>query len=91
MYDDESINGMLRQNLELAQENNRMLKAMRRDAMIGGVVKVLVFVLVLWASYYFTMQYLEPMMGMFESANGGINFEDVQRAFEDYRSQFESQ
>ncbi len=51
------------QILKLAKENNRMLHAMRRNAWVGGVFKLL-----LWAGFiivplWLYMQYLAPIMG----------------------------
>jgi hypothetical protein len=56
------------QILKLAKENNRMLHAMRRNAWIGGIVKLFIwgalFILPLWLY----MQYLAPIMGTMTEA-----------------------
>jgi hypothetical protein len=60
----------LEQVLKLAKENNKMLRAMRRNAWIGGFLK-----LILWAAFiilplWLYMTYLAPVMeGMMQTMN----------------------
>jgi len=42
----------------LTQENNRMLRAMRRSAFWGGIVKFILYALLLLAPIWFYMTYL---------------------------------
>ena len=57
-----SLEELLEENIELTKENNRLIKAMRRDALIGGVVKVLIWGVLIGGSLYFSLQYLEPLL-----------------------------
>lgn len=75
------------ETLRLTKENNHMLKAMRRDAMVGGLVRIVLWLVVLGGSYYLTMVYLEPLLNMFTGA-AEMRPEDFQRLFEEYHSQF---
>lgn len=52
------------------EENTRILKAMRRDALIAGVVKFVVWLVVIFGSYFLAMQFIEPYLGTLESMSG---------------------
>lgn len=83
---DGSLNEKLDEMLALSRANNRMLKDMRRDALIGVIVKVVFWGAIFAASYYFTMQYLAPILNSAQSVQGeAANF---QQLFEQYRAQF---
>ncbi len=51
------------QILKLTKENNRMLHAMRRNAWIGGFVKLIVWAAFILLPLWLYMQYLAPIMG----------------------------
>lgn len=85
MYEQESMNDMLKENLELARENNRLLKAMRRDAIVGGIIRIALWLLVIVGSYYLTMQYLEPLLGSMTGGEAGQGM-DFNALLEQYRS-----
>lgn len=57
-----SLEELLRESIEITRENNRLLKAMRRDALIGGIVKVLIWGVLIGGSLYFSLRYLEPLL-----------------------------
>ncbi len=57
-----TLEELLEENIELTKENNRLIKAMRRDALIGGVLKVLIWGVLIGGSIYFSMKYLEPLL-----------------------------
>lgn len=87
MDNDGTLNGKLDELLSVAKDNNRILRAMRRDALIAGILKFVFWVVLFIASYYLTMQYLEPLL---ESFGGGAqNPEDFKAMFEQYKSLFE--
>jgi len=52
----------LEQVLRLAKDNNRMLRAIRRDAFIGGVVKLLVWIALIVVPLWFYLNYLAPVV-----------------------------
>lgn len=77
MSEDE-IKALLRQNLELAQENNRLLHAMRRAAFWGGVFKYLwwiffVIILPLAIYYYFLQPYVDQALETYKNVQGAAN------------------
>ena len=47
---------------ELTKENHRMLKAIRRDAFVGGIFKFVWWVVILVVIPYFTCLYLQPYL-----------------------------
>jgi cell division septal protein FtsQ len=54
---------VLRETLRLAQENNRMLHSMRRNAFLGGIVKFIFYVLILVvAPLWVYTTYLAPLI-----------------------------
>jgi hypothetical protein len=54
--------------LELTRQNNRMLKDMRRDAMIGGIIHFVWWVILVVVLPYITWLYLQPYLEGFLSA-----------------------
>lgn len=56
------------------KENNRMLKDMRRDAMIGGIIHFVWWVILVVVLPYLTWLYLQPylegIMSAYQSAQG---------------------
>lgn len=80
----DDLQDLLEDNLEVARENNKLLKAMRRDALIGGIVKTALWVLVLLASLYFSYMFLEPLLAPFAGMDGS----QFQALFQLYTGQF---
>lgn len=86
MGPDGSFNDKLDEMLALSRANNRMLKDMRRDALIGVVVKIVIWGAVILGSYYFAIQYLAPVLDMYNGLQEqGSSFQEL---FEQYRTQF---
>lgn len=81
----DDLRELLEDNLEATEENNKILKDMRRDALIGGVVKVLVWVVLIGASFYFSIKFLEPYLGSLIGAQEG-NQQDIGALLEQYQS-----
>lgn len=46
----------------LTRENNRMLHAMRRNAFLGGIIKLLIYAAMLIIPLWLYMQYLTPVV-----------------------------
>ncbi len=85
MYEQDSLMDLLKENVALAKENNKLLKAMRRDAFIGGALRIILWLLVLGGSYFLTMQYLEPILNTFSGGEAGQGM-DFKALLEQYRS-----
>lgn len=64
----------LKEMHEMVRENNRMLKDMRRDAMIGGILHIVWWIVILVVLPYFTWLFLQPylagLMGAYQTAQG---------------------
>ena len=88
---DESINQKLDDIHELTEENNRLIKAMRRDARIGMVVKAIFWVALIGVSTYFTMQLINPLISSFMPGTGDASntpsAEDLQKLLDQYKGQ----
>lgn len=65
------LEGLLKENLELAKANNRILRRMERNALIGFVVKAIVWLIVLGVPIFFLSSYLTPLMAAFQAQNTG--------------------
>lgn len=54
---------MLRKSLELAEENNRLLRKMRRGAIWGGIFKIIWLAILIGVPVYVYITYLQPILG----------------------------
>ena len=74
MYTDEDLQDLVRANIKLTQENNRMLKAMRRDVWVGRTFRVLFWLVLLVGSYMvyyvFLAPYIEQMQQIYTQVQG---------------------
>lgn len=63
-YEQDKLDDILR----LTKENNRMLHSMRRNAWLGGILKLVMWLVVIILPFWLYLQYLAPMMqGMLET------------------------
>lgn len=53
---------LLRENLELAKANNRLLKRMYHFSVLGTIVRVVVWLILLGVPLYFLSSYIGPVM-----------------------------
>ncbi len=73
---------------DLTEENNRLIKAVRRDAIIGGVVKTALWLGLILLSFYFSLKFIEPYLASFNGGEaGGMNPENIQSLIDMYKSQ----
>lgn len=69
--DETHLEELLEENLELAKENNKLLKEMRRNAIIGLIARVVIWLVVLGVPIFFLSTYLGPILDAFSGqANG---------------------
>lgn len=82
-----SLSDQVEEILILTRENNKLLKKIRRDAIIGGILKIALWAVVILASFYFSAKFLEPYLGMLQTAGqqGGQSIGDVQGLIEQYK------
>ncbi len=66
MYTDEDLQELVRANIKLTQENNRMLRAMRRDVWMGRTFRVLFWLVLLVGSYMVYYVFLAPYVAQVE-------------------------
>ena len=92
-YDADKLDDILR----LTRENNRMLHAMRRNAFLGGILRLLIWVLLVVVPFWLYMQYVAPVlestMTAMQQIQGGsaavqTQFEGIEGVFEKLRAQF---
>ncbi len=61
----------LEEMYQATMENNRMLKNMRRSAFVGGIVKVIWWVVLLivlpYLTWLYIQPYLDPIMSQYET------------------------
>ncbi|MDE1965813.1 MAG: hypothetical protein KGI41_01035 [Patescibacteria group bacterium] len=69
------IEALIRQTHDLAKENNRMLHAIRRDAWISFIGRVIFWILIIIVPTYLAYLYIQPYLSSFtggstQSASG---------------------
>ncbi len=70
---------IIRENLEITQENNKMLRKMRRSLWIGNVTRILYWVIIIGASlgaYYYLQPYIDSAketLGQIQSGVGAVS------------------
>lgn len=53
---------IIRETYRLAQENNRMLKSMRRSAFWGGILRLAIYAAFLIVPLWFYLSYMAPVL-----------------------------
>ena len=81
----DEIKELLEENIEATEENTKLLKAMRRDALIGGIVKTVLWIVLIVASFYFSAKFLEPYLGMMPTGQGGGETQDFGALLKEYQ------
>lgn len=66
----EEIKDLLEENIKLTKDTHRLLKAMRRDALISGVAKFVLWIVLIIGSLWFSAQFLAPYLSVLDSFNG---------------------
>lgn len=80
----DDLKELIEENIELAKDTRKMLKAMRRDALIAGIVKTAVWAVLIIASFWLSAKFLEPYLGALQGAQGQ-GASDYQALFEQYK------
>lgn len=81
----EELKSLLEDTLEATEENNTLLKAMRRDALIGGILKFVFWILIVAASFYVSAKFLEPYMGLMMNGQQEQT-QDIGKLFKEYQN-----
>ncbi len=64
----EELERLVRETRQLAEDNNRLLRLIRRDALLGFIGKLVLWLLVLGVPLFFLSTYLGPLMNAFAPA-----------------------
>ena len=67
---DPDLRRMLEENLALSKDNQRMLRAIRRDQWLGFIGRIVIWAIVLLLPLYLYQQYLEPIVSKFSTTPG---------------------
>lgn len=78
----EELKDLLEENIEIGKETNKLIKAMRRDALVGGIVKFAIWLVLIVASFYLSAKFLEPYLGTLTNENGAGDYKAL---FDQYR------
>ena len=62
----------LEQVYRLAKENNQMVKAMRRDAFVKGIIGFVWWIIILFVLPYITWLYVQPYVAKVTAAYGQV-------------------
>ena len=87
MREPKGMHEMIEENLQLAKDNNRLLRKIRRNAVWGGILKLVwwAFILGVPVYLYFTIfqPYLEDLSQTYQGIQG--NVEELQRVPQELR------
>lgn len=79
---------LLERTYQLAEENNEILRKMRRLSRYGTIFKVIYWVVILglsFGAYYFIQPYVESASGLFGQVQGNVDsVENIKSAFSQY-------
>lgn len=65
--DHAALTKLLQENLAVAKDNNRLLREMRRNAILGFIAKIVIWLVILGVPLFFLSTYLGPIL---ESMSG---------------------
>ena len=91
----------IRELLRLTRENNKMLHSMRRNAFWGGIIKFLLYALLLvvlpfWLYSTYLAPMVEQMLATYQQIQGtgakaSAQFGDIQKFLKQFQDQFSPQ
>jgi hypothetical protein len=83
---------LLQRSLKLAEENNDILRSMRRSGRIGTAMHVLYWAIIIitsFGAYYFIQPYLSLLTGLSgSSSSSGFNLNSAQEAADQLKTYF---
>ena len=75
------MEALMEENLELTKQNNKILRRMERNALIGFLAKMFLWVLLLGLPLLFLGPYLKPL---YDLVRGGPNASQFQQLLDAY-------
>ncbi len=64
---------LLKKTYALASENNRILHAQRRNAFVGGIIKIAIYAAIVILPLWYMLPYLQQAIGMLNTAQQKMN------------------
>jgi hypothetical protein len=67
---------LLTKSIELAEENNKMLRGMRRSARISTILRILYWVIIIGATfgaYYAIQPFIDPLIKSYNGMRDSVN------------------
>ena len=94
--DNDDLKRLLEENIEVTKENNRLLREMRRNAILGIIARVVIWLIVLGVPLFFLSAYLGPILDAFSGQAGASGLEvglfglpseeQIRQLFEQYQA-----
>lgn len=72
MVNGEDLKTLLKRNLELTQENNALLRKMRRSAVYGNIIKIVWLAIIIGLPVYIYYSFLQPYIGQLLEVYGEV-------------------
>lgn len=72
--DTSELKKLLEEDIAIGKDNNRLLREMRRNAILGLIAKVVIWLVLLGVPLFFLSAYLGPLMDTLtgQSTNGAV-------------------
>ena len=84
----QKLKNLLKDVQDAVEENNRMLKDMRREAFIAWLIKTIIWVTIIGGMVYFFINYLAPVIDAYNNLTGSPEAEGFRLLLEQYGEQF---
>lgn len=69
--DHAALTKLLQENLAVAKDNNRLLREMRRNAILGLIARIVLWLVILGVPLFFLSTYLGPILDAMSGQGGG--------------------
>ena len=86
---EQDIQELIKKNLELTKENNKLLKKMRRNAFLGGLLKLVWIAVIIGLPVYIYFNFLAPVLDQVLDAAQSV--QDVGGKVEGLQSELQDQ
>ncbi len=73
MENNKVLEKLLRENIAVAKDTNRLVHKMRRDALFGRFMRVVMWVLILGTPFFFYKYYMKEYVAEFLQAINAVN------------------
>lgn len=82
---DDELRSLVEETKELVEENNKILKSMRRNARFGALARIVYWIVILGigvGAFYYVKPYVEQLMKVYESVKQTESkIHDAQKSF----------